>query len=515
MKTSRSLSRKEWDRIVDEAFSSGEVHDFSPRYVSRKNAMMRGITMKRHIVDDKNSSGSRRIALSVAAAAAAFAIVPAGLFIAGHSGGAGSPMTEVDVLPEETTAAEELPAEEATVEALSDDENVNASLREKCEQYGLRELQLSYVPEGLEYKEDGPYGGKYHDDNTGGGMSKQLYTVSDDAELVHQNFVWDTKEYDLEGKHVIVRYARSIMDDYEDSAHRYSRFIFVKFNDSPYMATLHIDNSYSDDEALKVCDGMELVPCEAADFHINYWKDMEPGPKYSEEVYRDSHFTKADIDKVTLYQIGDTFTNEARDGKCAITIVGARIQDDFDGITTDACGWDYDYSKYLDENGRIKKCLRTWYSSTPNGDPRGIVTSEEVKKRVVVLGLTYTNTSDTEEIEYAIQPEMFCYEDGYFRFVEDLLLIDGSDEVQDHVALSHHRGGYFSLCTDKKGSKNSVVLQPGESADVRVAFEIDDNDIGGLVCSIDPIHSNVASTMESYYYNAPMLDLRSLDIDKN
>ena len=502
MKASKLPDKKEWDKIVDEAFSSSDEHTFSHGYNAQKYTMTRGITMKRRKVDNKRHGGGR-IALSIAAAAAAFAIVPTAVFFAGHSGGASSPAADMGELTE-TTAAEE-----TTAEALAETMAEHTISLEDVRCYGFKDVQLNYVPEGLVYQTDGPYCGKYHDDATGGGMSYARFVYDENAEFIQSNFEWDSDEYDLEGKHVIVRYARDINDDSEESAHRYSRYIFVIFKDSPYLVTLHIDNSYSDEEARKVCEGMELVDCEPDEFNFVLWKDSSPLPRYSDEYYYDSHFTEVGLDDVHLYQIGETYTSDIWDGVCDITVNSARVQDNLDGITTDACGWDYDYSSLLDENGKIKPCLRTWYSNTPNGFPNGVVTSENIKKRVVVLDLTYTNNSD-HEIEYGISPHMCCYDDGHFSFVEDPIRIEGSDTVNDNVKLSHDRGGFFSFNSDNKGGKNSVILGAGESTDVQLAFEVDDDDIGYLMFCDDTGYAG--STMGSYFRNAPVVDLRDIDI---
>ena len=267
MKASRLPDRKEWERIVDEAFSSSDEHSFSPRYTSRKNAMMRGITMKRRKVDNKNHSG-RRIALSIAAAAAAFTIVPTAVFFAGHSGGTSSPAANMDELAE-TTAPEEA-ATEVTEETTETVAEYTITLEDvAC--YGFKKLQLNYVPEGLKLDVPDLEYSKYHDNDTGGGMCTEFCVADEYQQLTFDNFSYDSAEYDLDGKHVIVRYSRS--EDEFDSPSDYSRFIFVQFKDSPYVAILHISDYYTIDEVLKVCEGMELVDCKAADFHPYIWTD--------------------------------------------------------------------------------------------------------------------------------------------------------------------------------------------------------------------------------------------------
>lgn len=311
MKASKLPNRKEWEKIVDEAFSSNDEHSFSPRYTSRKNAMMRGITMKRRTVVNKRRNSSRALVLSVAAVAAAFVLVPAGVFFAGKGGGASSPMTDMDELAE-TTA----PTEETVTEETAETEVEDTITLEDVACYGFKKLKLNYVPEGLVYNEDGSYSGKYHNFETGGGMSKLLFVADENQQLVRDNFSYDTAEYDIDGKHVIIRYGEK--NETIEPENSFSRWIFVQFKDSPYVATLHITDNYSDEEALKVCEGMELVDCEAADFRVNIWRDdfsknpvTMSGESYSGDIKTDgSDSDGSETSDFVAKEVADSLVND-------------------------------------------------------------------------------------------------------------------------------------------------------------------------------------------------------------
>ncbi|MDO4863648.1 MAG: hypothetical protein Q4A05_05715 [Ruminococcus sp.] len=493
MKTSRLPDKKEWERIVDEAFSPGEEHSFSQGYISRKNAMMRGITMKRHTVDNRNKNSTRAFVLSVAAVAAAFAIVPAGFFFAGKGGGVSDPAAEVDELAETTALEEELTTE--FTETAAETEFEETISLEDVENYGFKKLELNYVPEGLVYSEDGAYGGKYHDYETGGGMSNLLFVTDEYQQLIYDSFNYDSAEYDLDGKHVIIRYAET--NENREPVNSFSRWIFVKFNDSPYVATLHITDNYSDEEALKVCEGMELVDCDAADFHVNIWTDNfteSPAQLSLDSRKEDNSLSyKLDLDDVYLYGVGDTFASEyhketARQSGdehafCYITLNSARVQDSFDGITTDGCGWDKDYSIYVGEDGRL---------NDPNYD-----------LRIVVLDLTYTNNSDVET-DFCICPKMCSYKDGCITPID---LFPTNHHVNGEAnGFNCESGLHFSFDSDKKGEKNHIVLEAGESAEVQLAFVIEADDLGTLIYGAEPSYNGNFHD----YYDSPLVDLRDL-----
>ncbi|MBQ6181500.1 MAG: hypothetical protein IJK31_07420 [Ruminococcus sp.] len=97
MGINRLPDSKGWDKIAEEAFSSSETHVFSDEYCRRRAELQRGVTMKR------TSSGNRSMSTRIAAAAAAFIIIP-GATIAGthfltHRSSGTDPGAEVIVEP--------------------------------------------------------------------------------------------------------------------------------------------------------------------------------------------------------------------------------------------------------------------------------------------------------------------------------------------------------------------------------------------------------------------------------
>ena len=72
-------SNKQWDKIINEAFSSDKDHDFSVMYELRRSEIQKGNTMK------KTSNYFHRRYMSMMAAAAAVVVaVPTGVFAFTH-----------------------------------------------------------------------------------------------------------------------------------------------------------------------------------------------------------------------------------------------------------------------------------------------------------------------------------------------------------------------------------------------------------------------------------------------
>lgn len=76
MERSKLPGKKEFDKIVEEAFSADERHSFSPQYKQKKDNIQRGIIMKK-----TNNKLERVFVGAVAAAVLAVVAVPTGVVI--------------------------------------------------------------------------------------------------------------------------------------------------------------------------------------------------------------------------------------------------------------------------------------------------------------------------------------------------------------------------------------------------------------------------------------------------
>lgn len=170
----------EWKKIVDEAFSSDEIHVFSENYKMKKQSMRKGIIMKRN---------NLLMNLTVAAAALAVVAFPTGIYLSTRTAettpSAELPSEEVETTSEDEITivddtgeefATEISETDVTITDGEDDGQVNEETHtfteENIDYDTIYDVEYGWLPEGLEFQDqDSPYGGKFHNWTTEDGMT--------------------------------------------------------------------------------------------------------------------------------------------------------------------------------------------------------------------------------------------------------------------------------------------------------------------------------------------------------
>ena len=172
MKNNGLPNKNEWDKIVDDAFSSTEKHDFSVMYELKKAEIQKGITMKQ-----STNFIQRRYAGMVAAAAAIVIAVPATVYAFTN----GKPVTDTQQTEITTAPVETTIAQESTTLADTADESTNKFQVEKENTYlySLKytpseeaaadvqkyKVEYTWLPDNFKTYDDGPANSYYTENN--------------------------------------------------------------------------------------------------------------------------------------------------------------------------------------------------------------------------------------------------------------------------------------------------------------------------------------------------------------
>ena len=173
----------------------------------------------------------------------------------------------------------------------------------------------------------------------------------------------------------------------------------MAFTGTKYAAQLYI-NQLSDEEVRQLAEGMTLTPADTETASV--WDDS-----LNREEGNGGYTVSYDIDKsrMQLYQVGESVQGTAAYGYTGYTfsVEQASLQDNFDGITTDAIGMAADYSGYLDADGKIT----TVRSLVKLGDGVNtldeVVKQENIQQKVLRVTLRCTNNS-SEDQEVTVFP---------------------------------------------------------------------------------------------------------------
>lgn len=494
MKNMKLPNSDEWEKIIDDAFSSDELHTFSESYNMKKHSMhsvRKGITMKKN---------NLIMNLTVAAAALTVVAVPTAVYIgsnANHTPTATevSDETQTDVsseVPEITSSDEVTLAEntdeefvtenaEVTVTDGEDDGQVNEETHNFTEENidfdTIYNVEYGWLPEGFEYNEDGPYAYKFKNvNNDRSGMTPSFTKFPDGVKVPHiVNCCKDTEEYTGDGKTVIISYR----DNYEEDTDNYNfgRVAYISFDNTPYTLSFWITDDITKADLRKIIDNVKLVP-----------SDTETADIYTPYEDEDMNIANDVSDNQKVYSIGEEIdTVDEYGNKAKITVndisfdttVGDNNPQGACGISSDLYA-QLDYADYIDENGSLTDNVRKYIQYSNGFDVEYQETEEIIPTHLMTISMTYTNTGDTT-IENIFNADndfcLFTKHDGKYDSIYTVNMLNyfGTDDFESF----NYKDTFDTLKIDDFHNfiyytQNKNVLQPNESAEVKIAFMVDD-----------------------------------------
>ncbi|MBP0965502.1 MAG: hypothetical protein J5999_09470 [Oscillospiraceae bacterium] len=446
MRTDKFFSEKEWNDIVEYAFSADSPQpEFSEDYVKHRENMLSSVRPKH-----------RSIRLSVVLAVVAAACIPVTAFAANR----------IMMLRAEKSAAYQ---QKVIIEPMESE-----GVSEKFE--GYRQLRLNYIPEGLVMR----YDGKYHDPNSEKAMTPLFYRFNEGKGISEAvNFSSSSVTFELDGKSAV----------FVDRIDGYDR-LWVLFENTPYAAEIYV-NDVPMDEVKKLAEGLELVPSDVETAGI--WQDIN---ELVDEGSVVSYSNDVDMSKVKVLSAGDSFkcySNENLD----IHIENISLQKNFDGITTNSIGnddFDVDFGKYLDENGELTAERVTVKRGDGVNTLDEVISREKVDRSVIVMTLTCTNNGN-ERGEICFYPKMFRMVDGK---AIDLTEPDNTTFISYGDKKLGGDNVHFSFYTSGEHEKNSALIEAGESVTVRLAFIADDDSLDTLYINFgEMLYDSLAISAEN------------------
>lgn len=488
MKNNGLPNNKEWDKIVDDAFSSTEKHDFSVMYELKKAEIQKGITMKQ-----STNFIQRRYAGMVAAAAAIVIAVPASVYAFTN----GKTATDTQQTEITTASVETTVAQETTTLADTADASANKFQVEKENEYlySLKytpseeaaadaqkyKVEYTWLPDNFKTYEDGPANSYYTENN--GLFIFNYYRVSIKEPI-------DTKidsiaNYDIveeDDKEIYIFRRTDAMNDPSVNINNQSfgREVWIHFTKTNFVANLTMTDNISDDDLIKIIKGMKLVPSNSEEAEI--WTDRQADSdeipattettssstttSSSHEVFSTSDLHIANIGDKINFNIS---TYDSGTNNLDLTINKAWVQDNFDGINTDIFGKPTDFSQYLSSDGKIYDKINWVKYGDGINTVDEVVKTEDVQMKVVVLDLTYTNNESidmTGSTHLMVCPEIYNFPDN----VVDWFANSSPDSAQPYPSLPINNNSTFSLDAGNVTDKYFIDIPAGQSTRLKLAF---------------------------------------------
>ena len=491
MRNKRLPSSKQWDKIINDAFKSDKHHDFSLSYELRKSEIQKGNTIKK----ETNHFHSRYMSM-VAAAAAVIIAVPAIVFAYSNHSYETEPTFEIK--PTEPVQTTTFVTEEVTTEPVTEETTYAVPVEDntgilQLTQNGKYQFILKYTPSYDELSDTQTYDVQYTwlpdgvtqiPDNpkkmcttpTGETLSMICYRVKQDTSFEKQiNSIVNYEKLSDSEKTAYIFHSSSPIIDLQDQEKWSEREIWVKFSGTDIIANIFATNDISNDDLKNIIGSLKLV--HSHNELTEVWQnEYSTESKISEEEYRDAFLkTCKSINEIELTGIGKPILHTVNDNSVEVTIDKAWIQDDFRDITTNTCGVTRDYSKFIGDDGNICKT----YYCIKNGDGINtldeLVEKENVEYKLVVLEMTYTNTSghdiildpDNNTTDFLMDPMNYLCVNGKLD-PTDYMHREGLTVYSDQYIASD--GGWVSFESDDQSSKNYINIPQGKQTHVKVSL---------------------------------------------
>lgn len=468
-----------WSKIVDDAFApDAQVHVFSDRYQRRKERLMRkniSNTNKKPVMTKK------RIA-AIASAAVIAAAVPTSVF-------AGSRIYN---------AFMDKPAK------YQRDITIDAGESPLME---IKALNVGWVPADMAMGMDGEAHTaciKYHSDSDElRGISVFFWKIPTGDSIFQDTLkgaVSSETYTDINGNTVL------LVEHSQDWQERHDE-AWIAFKDTPYAAQVYIMGNVTDSERTQILDNMYL---ESWDSEVAMeWSENKPSEEPADIAV--SH-SRVNVSDMKLAKIGDVISyeqdlNEQGKYEAEVKINDIRIQNNFDGITTDSFNNPADYSEYMNADGTVADNVRTWIRPGDGINTIDEKVSEELQPQsIIVMDVTYKNTGSIDSYECICPNTVKIDKDGnvqYSLFTEDgMTYSDSMDDLKTDNMM-------FSIKTDYAYvSKNNLEpFKAGDTANVQIAFLVNTEDIPNLYLNINPTGREIADEIG---YGSSFVDLSFL-----
>ncbi|MBQ8928023.1 MAG: hypothetical protein IJ055_07095 [Oscillospiraceae bacterium] len=360
------------------------------------------------------------------------------------------------------------------------------------------------APEDLVYQEEGPWGGKYHSEQSElrGISPVGLIRIGDPESYAYHYIVPDAVETEAfatdDGTAWLTR--RGMGFDY----------LTVAFSGTPYLTAYYV-RGMTDEEVRTFADGQTLVPlAEGETEDVWYWypeqfeaERAQAQAAREQDMIVEAAAARFNREEVFLIYPGDVVNAYDNNtlvprGGLTVSFTEAWLQSGFEGITTDEIGLPEDLGSLLSGDGTLHSLRRMCRDDTLE------VTDEQtVRQYVLVTDVLAANTGEA--------PQEITFTNALFSLSDTGGIIEQYADTQAGILVSHEpdlmsEGGFFSFDTSHAHDKNSVTLAPGESAAVRLAFVIDEDWVGN--CYMKLCFENDTDT----YLDAgcPVLDLCGL-----
>lgn len=360
-------------------------------------------------------------------------------------------------------------------------------------------LQVGYLPKGMVQTEEGKY--SFEDHLYQGGVSIVFYRMDtgDSAfDMLHDDVL--SSEYVTINGHegVYLEYPNLFGDETI-----FNQRIYVAYPDLHYVMQMFAAADVSKDEALKIAEGIRLLPAKNASdgdiVHAWNWSDYLGSLKEQkkEEQAAESFEVKVTASKQEMnhtHAIGESFPlfsyeeGKAIDCGLSVKVSDVKISDDYSLLKTTVL--DEDLLKETDENGKLLPA-EIRYIKEGNADALSeVVKIRKVPQKLIYAAVEYTNTTDKEltDVLFFGTLQRISEKNGEMHMMQEYEQPSKSDQwtrVENAALSSMKEMQYYDVHGGERQNNYITSIKPGETVTVHMGWLVTEEELDKLYLSLD------------------------------
>ena len=351
-------------------------------------------------------------------------------------------------------------------------------------------LKANYVPNGMEMTE-GKVSMNFTNQPDVGGITFDLYYLDTNGigSSAEDKNVIESEKLNF-GDHTGV-YIK--MHELERDGN-FNQRIYIAYPKQERVLVMYVGDNVSKAEALKVAKGIQLEETgkKIASSKLSSWSE------YNKDLAEsgDKAILSVDAKKLKVYELGQklnvTGLGEDKNGKSIdatmdTTVDQIQVADDFNLL--DANKIPEEWKKEIGKDGKL---IDNQLSYIKKGDGINsvdrVVKTKNVKQKLVVATVTYTNTSK-KDLEHVLYSGNLTFlnktNQKYHIYTYDTLSGEGYDSVKESSTAASKEMHYVSHKENYGNGGNYISIKAGEKIQVKMAWIVNETDLANMYLTLD------------------------------
>lgn len=353
-------------------------------------------------------------------------------------------------------------------------------------------MEVGYLPDGMVQTEEGKY--SYEENLAKGGISLLLYKMDtgDEKFLVRHEDVLTSEDVTINGHEGVYLASPQL---YEDDI-TFNQRLYVAYTDVHYVMEMFIASDVAKEEALKMAEGIRLVPTDEENGEIVStcnWSDYQKGQDESagQTEESDARVVVAKEEMANTHAVGESFLVD-KENALSAKITDVQIADDLSLL--DPAHTDEDMKKETGDDGKLIPADIQYVKEGSANALSEVISSRQAPQKLVYATVEYTNTGTKELSDVLFFGNLLriAEKDGQMEMSDSFGYLFESPSEGDAWTNVCNRGysslyemQYYDVTGGERGNNYIDSILPGETKTVHMGWIVTEEELDYLYVSLD------------------------------